>query len=212
VLMHFRREYADVRPSSEALIELSRENGLPFWLAAGEMCLARTIAGEGEYRGDEAAMMAGLAMLKKAVENLAASGADLIYTFSFIMLAEVYLTMKRVDECLSALDQIAQRIEQKDHRLLEVEVHRIRGEAILLRPDGATEAERCFRRAIEIGVRQGANAWRLRAATSLARLLIKTGRRDEAHAALAPAFAQFTEGFDTNDLREAKAILEELTA
>jgi class 3 adenylate cyclase/tetratricopeptide (TPR) repeat protein len=212
VLMHFRREYADVRPRSEALIELSRENGLPFWLAAGEMCLARTIAGEGEYRGDEAAMMAGLAMLKKAVENLAASGADLIYTFSFIMLAEVYLTMKRVDECLSALDQIAQRIEQKDHRLLEVEVHRIRGEAILLRPDGATEAERCFRRAIEIGVRQGANAWRLRAATSLARLLIKTGRRDDAHAALAPAFAQFTEGFDTNDLREAKAILEELTA
>jgi predicted ATPase len=52
----------------------------------------------------------------------------------------------------------------------------------------------------------------LRAATSLARLLIKTGRRDDAHAALAPAFAQFTEGFDTNDLREAKAILEELTA
>ena len=101
-------------------------------------------------------------MMKEAVESLAASGADLIYTFSFIMLAEVYLTMKRTDECLRALDQIAQRIEQKDHRLLEVEVHRIRGEAILLRPDGAVEAERCFRRAIEIGVRQGANSWRLR--------------------------------------------------
>jgi predicted ATPase len=143
---------------------------------------------------------------------LAASGADLIYTFSFIMLAEVYLTMKRVDECLSALDQIAQRIEQKDHRLLEVEVHRIRGEAILLRPDGAAEAERCFRRAIEIGVRQGANAWRLRAATSLARLLMKTGRRDEARAALAPAFAQFTEGFDTVDLLVAKSLLDELEA
>jgi class 3 adenylate cyclase/tetratricopeptide (TPR) repeat protein len=212
VLMHFRREYGDVRPRSEALIELSRENGLPFWLAAGEMCLARTIAGEGEFRGDEAAMTAGLAMLKKAVESLAASGADLIYTFSFIMLAEVYLTMKRVDECLRALDQIAQRIEQKDHRLLEVEVHRIRGEAILLRPDGTAEAERCFRRAIEIGVRQGANAWRLRAAMSLARLLMKTGRRDEAQAALTPAFAEFTEGFDTVDLREAKALLEELKA
>ena len=211
VLMHFRHEYAEVRPRSEALIELSRENGLPFWLAAGEMCLARTIAGEGEFRGDEAAMMSGLAMLKEAVQSLAASGADLIYTFSFVMLAEVYLTMKRTDECLRALDQIAQRIEQKDHRLLEVEVHRIRGEAILLRPDGAIEAERCFRRAIEIGVRQGAKSWRLRAATSLARLLSKTGRRDEARAALAPAFAEFTEGFDTSDLREAKLILEELT-
>jgi class 3 adenylate cyclase/tetratricopeptide (TPR) repeat protein len=212
VLMHFRHEYAEVRPRSEALIELSRENGLPFWLAAGEMCLARTTAGEGESRGDEAAMLSGLAMLKEAVQSLAASGADLIYTFSFIMLAEVYLTMKRTDECLRALDQIAQRIEQKDHRLLEVEVHRIRGEAILLRPDGAIEAKRCFRRAIEIGVRQGANSWRLRAAMSLARLLLKTERRDEARAALAPAYAEFTEGFDTSDLREAKAILEELNA
>jgi class 3 adenylate cyclase/tetratricopeptide (TPR) repeat protein len=212
VLMHFRREYAEVRPRSEALIELSRENGLPFWLAAGEMCLARTIAGEGQFRGDAAAMTSGLAMLKKAVESLAASGADLIHTFSFIMLAEVYLTMKRVDECLRALDQIAQRVEQKDHRLLEVEVHRLRGEAILLRPDGAIEAERCFRHAIEIGVRQGAKSWRLRAATSLARLLLKTDRRDEARAALTPAYAEFTEGFGTNDLLEAKAILDELSA
>ncbi len=69
VLMHFRHEYAEVRPRSEALIELSRENGLPFWLAAGEMCLARTTAGEGEFRGDEAAMMSGLAMLKEAVRE-----------------------------------------------------------------------------------------------------------------------------------------------
>ncbi len=51
VLMHFRHEYADVRPRSEALIELSRENGLPFWLAAGKMCLGRTIAGEGTVAG-----------------------------------------------------------------------------------------------------------------------------------------------------------------
>ena len=212
VLMHFRHEYADVRPRSEALIELSRENGLPFWLAAGKMCLGRTIAGEGEFRGDEAAMTSGLAMLKEAVESLAASGADLIYTFSFVMLAEVYLTMKRIDECLRALDQIAQRIEQKDHRLLEVEVHRLRGEAMLLRRDGAADAERCFRRAIEIAVSQQANSWRLRAATSLARLLMKTDRRDDARAILAPAFAQFTEGFYTSDLREAKTLLEELEA
>jgi class 3 adenylate cyclase/tetratricopeptide (TPR) repeat protein len=212
VLMHFRREYDEVRPRSEALIELSLENGLPFWLAAGKMCLARTIAGEGEFRGDEAAMTSGLAMLKEAVEDLAAAGADLIYTFSFIMLAEVYLTMKRVDESLRALDQIAQRIEQKDHRLLEVEVHRLRGEAMLLRPDGATEGERCFRRAIEIAERQRANSWRLRAATSLARLLMKTGRREEARARLTPAYAEFTEGFDTSDLLAAKALLEELEA
>ncbi len=212
VLMHFRHEYDEVRPRSEALIELSRENGLPFWLAAGKMCLARTIAGEGEGRGDAAAMTSGLAMLQEAVDDLAAAGADLIYTFSFVMLAEVYITMKRIDESLRALDQVAQRIEQKDHRLLEVEVHRLRGEAMLLRADGASEGERCFRRAIEIAERQRANSWRLRAATSLARLLMKTGRGKEARATLTPAYAEFTEGFDTSDLREAKALLEELEA
>ncbi len=212
VLMHFRREYADVRPRCEALIELSQENGLPFWLAAGKMCLGRTIAGEGQAVGDEAAMTSGLALLKESVESLAAAGAELIYSFSFALLAEVYIAMKRAEESLRALDQLTQRIEQKDHRLLEVEVHRLRGETMLLYKDGAVEAERCFRSAIEIGVRQQANSWRLRAATSLARLLARTGRRDEARATLAPAFAQFTEGFDTTDLLEAKTLLGELEA
>ncbi len=212
VLMHFRREYDDIRPRSEALIELSRENGLPFWLAAGKMCLACTIAGEGRFRGDEAMMMSGLAMLKESVEILAASGSDLIYSFSFVLLAEVYLGMKNADESLRALDQVAQRIEEKDHRLLEVEVHRLRGETMILLPDGAAEAERCYRRAIEIASRQQARWWGIRAATSLARLLARTDRRDEARATLAPAFAQFTEGFGTSDLREAKALLEELEA
>jgi predicted ATPase len=210
VLMHFRHEYEDVRPRSEALIELSRENGLPFWLAAGKMCLARTIAGEGAFVGDEAAVASGLAMLKESVESLESSGADLIYSFSLVLLAEVFILKKSIDESLGALDQAMQRVDQRDHRLLEVEIHRLRGETMLLRPDGAADAERCFRHAIEVAERQGANAWRLRAATSLARLLMKSDKRDNARAALAPALAQFTEGFGTSDLLEAKAILEEL--
>ena len=212
VLMHFQRDYAEVRPRAEAVIELSREHGLPFWLEVGKVCLARTIAGEGEFNGDQAAMLSGLEALKDSVESIAVSGADLFYTFSSVLLAEVYLMMKRADECLQALDHVGQRIEEKDHRLLEVEVHRLRGEAMLLRPDGAGEAERSFRRAIEIGMAQKANAWRLRAATSLARLLMQSGRRDEAHEALAAAYAVFTEGFETSDLREAKTLLDELCA
>ena len=210
VMSHFRHEYADVRSRSETLIELSTEYGFPYWLAAGKMCLARTIAGEGYYEGDEAALTTGLTMMKESAENLAASNADLIYSFSFVMLAEVYLMMKRPDDCLRELDQAALRAEQMDHRLLEAEIHRLRGESMLLRQDAAAEAERCFRRAIEIATRQQARSWGLRAATSLARLLAETGRRDDARATLAPAFAQFTEGFDTSDLRDAKALLEEL--
>ncbi len=210
VLNHFRREYADVRARSETLIEVSTEYGFPYWLAAGRMCLARTIAGEGYEQGDQAALTTGFAMLKEASEHLAASNADLIYSFSFVLLAEVCLLMKRPDESLRVLEQGSERAEQLDHRLLEAEIHRLRGETMLMLPDGTAKAEQCFRRAIETAVRQQACSWELRAAMSLARLLADTGRRDEGRATLAPVFAQFTEGFDTSDLRTAKALLEEL--
>jgi len=210
VLSHFRLEYAEVRSRSETLIELSTEYGFPYWLAAGKMCIARTAVGEAHARGDEAALKSGLTMMKESIKNLAASNADLIYSFSFVLLAEVHLMMKRPDECLRVLDQALQRAEQMDHRLLEAEIHRLRGEAILLGPNGAAEAERCFRRALEVAQQQQAHSWELRAATSLARLLAETGRRDEGRATLAPAFALFSEGLETSDLREAKTLLAEL--
>ncbi|MGC1191777.1 MAG: adenylate/guanylate cyclase domain-containing protein [Candidatus Binatus sp.] len=210
VLNHFRQEYAEVRTRSETLIELSTEYGFPYWLTAGKMCLARTIAGEAYIRGDQPALEAGLAMMKESIVNLAAANADLIYSFSFVLLAEVYLMMKRPDEALRELEMARQRADQMGHRLLEAEIHRLRGETMLTLPNGEDEAERCFRRAIEIALRQEARSWELRAATSLARLLSRSGRRDQARATLAPVFAQFTEGFETGDLREAKALLEEL--
>jgi len=211
VLGHFRREYAEVRSRAETLIELSTEYGFPYWLAAGKMCLARTIASEAYRRGDEAALAGGLAMLKEAAEHLAASNADLVYTFSFELLAEVYMMMKRPDESLIVLDEALQRAERMDHRLLEAEIHRLRGETMLLLAN-QPDAERCFRHAMEIAERQEGRSWELRAATSLARLLASSGRRDEGRAVLAPAFAKFTEGFDTSDLRNAKALLDELQA
>jgi class 3 adenylate cyclase/tetratricopeptide (TPR) repeat protein len=210
VLNHFRREYADVRARSETLIELSTEYGFPYWLAAGRMCLARVIAGEGHASGDQAVLASGLAMLIEASAHLAASNADLIYSFSFVLLAEVYLLMKRPDESLRVLDQAADRAEKLEHRLLEAEIYRLRGETMLTLPDGIEKAEQSFRRAIETAVRQTARSWQLRAATSLARLLADSGRREEARASLAPAFAQITEGFDTSDLRAARALLDEL--
>lgn len=210
VLQHFRREYDDIRPRSEALIELARENGLPYLLAAGKMCLARTMAGEGHFQGDEVAVNIGLTLLQEATEKLVASGADLIYSFSLILLAEVYLMMKRPAEGLSVLDDAQQRSEQFEHRLLEAEIHRLRGETMLLLPDGAAEAERSFRRALDIAQKSGARAWELRAATSLATLLASANQRDQARAALNSALAQFTEGFDTYDLIQAKSLLTEL--
>lgn len=211
VLNHFRREYTDVRARAETLIELATEYGFPYWLAAGKLCLARTIVGEAQFSGDREALEAGLAMTKEAVSNLAASNADLIYSFSFVLLPEVYLIMKRSDECEAALAQAQERADQLEHRILEAEIHRMRGELMLLREDDAS-AERYFRRALEVAYRQHARSWQLRAATDLARLLDRTGRRDEARTILAQTYAKFTEGFGTFDLLTAKALLDELGA
>jgi len=90
--------------------------------------------------------------------------------------------------------------------------HRLKGEAILMRDSSMTAAaEECFRKAIAITRSQSAKSWELRATTSLARLLRDTGRRDEARTMLAKIYDWFTEGFDTADLKDAKALLDELT-
>ena len=95
----------------------------------------------------------------------------------------------------------------------EAEVHRLDGELRLACDPAATPAaEACFRRAIEIARAQQARSWELRAARSLARLWRDHGRRAEAHDVLAPVYGWFTEGFDTPDLREAKALLDELAS
>jgi predicted ATPase len=91
-------------------------------------------------------------------------------------------------------------------------LYRLKGELLLLRNlSGATDAENCFRKAIEIAQRQQAKSWELRATMSLARLLAPQGRRDEAGTRLAEIYNWFTEGFDTADLKDAKTLLEELS-
>ena len=91
-------------------------------------------------------------------------------------------------------------------------LHHVKGELLLAQnPSDAVEAEQCFRTAIEIARRQSARSAELRATTSLARLLAKQGRRDEARTMLAEIYGWFTEGFDTADLKDAKALLDELS-
>ena len=90
---------------------------------------------------------------------------------------------------------------------LLAETYRLQGELLLRRGEGAEE---CFRKALDIARRQQAKSWELRAAMSLSRLWQQHGKRDEAHELLTPIYGWFTEGFDTTDLREAKALLKEL--
>ena len=108
------------------------------------------------------------------------------------------------------LDESLPFAETEQH-YYEAELHRLRGELLLMRTDADREgAERCFRKAIDIARRQSAKSWELRAATSLARLKAKLGKRDEGRTILAEIYNWFTEGFDTVDLKDAKALLDEL--
>jgi predicted ATPase len=107
-------------------------------------------------------------------------------------------------EALAVID------ETGEHRW-EAELHRLTGEFLLARtPDDHAEAEACFQQALDIARHQQAKSWELRAAMSLACLWQQQGKRAEAQALLAPIYDWFTEGFDTADLQEAKALLEEL--
>jgi predicted ATPase len=101
--------------------------------------------------------------------------------------------------------------DEHEIRHYEPEMHRLKGELLLKQnSSNGAEAQSCFRRAIEIARKQSAKSFELRATTSLARLLAKQGRRDEARAMLAEIYGWFTEGFGTADLKDAQALLDEL--
>jgi hypothetical protein len=129
------------------------------------------------------------------------------------LLAEVYLLAKRADDGLRAVSEGLRESEGDRRQWDHAELYRLKGELLLLQNvSGATDAENCFRGAIQIAQRQQAKSWELRATMSLARLLASQGRRDEAVTMLAAIYNWFTEGFDTADLKDAKALLDELSA
>ena len=127
------------------------------------------------------------------------------------MVADDFATVLRVyRRLLEVIAEALEVVQEKGERWWEAEIHRLKGELLLKQDDPNTvEAQICFERAIEIAHRQSAKSLELRATISLVRLLAEQGRRDEAHAMLAGIYDWFTEGFDTPDLKDAKALLDE---
>jgi predicted ATPase len=115
-----------------------------------------------------------------------------------------------VPQALQQVDDALARVRSTGERLFESDLNRLRGDLLLAsaQPD---QAEECFHQAIALARDQGARMWELRAATSLARLRRDQGRRAEAHDLLAPVYGWFTEGFETADLEDARALLQELS-
>jgi predicted ATPase len=136
----------------------------------------------------------------------------LLLTPSFLGLqAGLCIKIKKCRKALKLLNEALARVERLEERWFEADLRRLKGEALLgCSPERAPEAERSFKQAIDIARAQSAKSWELRAATSLARLWADQGRRDEARDLLAPVYGWFTKGFDTADLADAKALLDEL--
>ena len=127
----------------------------------------------------------------------------------FCILAEALVLQGQHDEALTAICEAQQTVALTGEGAWNPELHRSQG-LVLLSQNKVSESEVAFQRALQLARQQQAKSWELRAAMSLARLWGEQGRRTEAHALLAPIYGWFTEGFDTPDLREAKALLDAL--
>ena len=152
-----------------------------------------------------------MAQVRQGITAYRATGAALLVPYYCTVLADVAAHLGDTEDGLQALAEAYALVEQHDERWWEAEIHRLRG-VLLLRQPGTpqAEAEACFQRALDVARRQEAKSLELRAAMSLAACGSSRASSAEARELLAPVYGWFTEGFDTADLQEAKALLDEL--
>jgi predicted ATPase/class 3 adenylate cyclase len=214
MLHHFRREVQPIHERVERLMGLSQEQGFPFWLAMGLIWQGWVLAEHG--RGEE-----GILQMRQGLAAVRATGARQGGAYALTMLAEAYGKVGRAGKGLALLVEALSLLERTGERFWEAELYRLKGELTLqqLQVSGSAlqvdtlraEAEEWFWKAIEIARRQKGKSLELRAVASLSRLWQQQGRKEDARQMLAEIYNWFTEGFDTKDLQEAKALLEELT-
>jgi TOMM system kinase/cyclase fusion protein len=199
-----RRDVQAVHKQAEAAVTLSTAQGFPLYAALGTSLCGWALAMQG--RDEE-----GLAQVRQGVAAYRATGAALWVPYFCTVLADVSNHLGRTEDGLQALAEAHTMVEQQEERLWEAEISRLRG-VLLLRQPGTpqVEAEAWLQRALDVARRQEAKSLELRAAMSLSRLWQQQGKQAEAHELLAPVYGWFTEGFDTADLQEAKALLEQL--
>jgi predicted ATPase len=140
-----------------------------------------------------------------------ATGAEVARPHFLALLAEAHGSIGEPEAGLTALAEALSLVDKTGERYYEAEIFRLKGELLLQQSsDNSTAAESCFQQAIATAQNQQAKSLELRGTTSLARLWQQQGKRQEAHDLLAPVYNWFTEGFDTADLKEAKALLDAL--
>jgi tetratricopeptide (TPR) repeat protein len=224
-----RREWRVAQERAEEAIALCSERGFSYYLALATVLRGRALAEQGEV-GE------GIAQMRQGMSAIRTMEVEAALPLCLTNLAAGCERMGQAKEGLTVLEEALAMVSRTGHRRKEAELYRLKGELTLAQssvqtnqkakgkgqkakipstqhptPSTQAEAEACFHKAIEVARRQQAKSWELRAATSLARLWQRQSKRKEAHKLLAEIYGWFTEGFDTKDLQEAKALLEELS-
>jgi class 3 adenylate cyclase len=216
-----RREGPLARERAEAVMTLATEQGFPYFSSYGTRVRGWALAEQGQ--GEE-----GITQMRQGLAAFRATGAEM-RTYFLAPLAEACANVGQAEEGLSVLAEALATGNKTGERIYEAELYRLKGELTLQQSitqrlessvpstqrsapstPAEAEAEACFLKAIEIARRQQAKSLELRAVMSLSRLWQHQGKKDEAHRMLAEIYGWFTEGFDTKDLQEAKALLQEL--
>jgi predicted ATPase len=213
VLHQLRQEVHAVREQVQEVLRISVEQGFALYLAWGTILRGWALAQEelelvgGQPAPAPAQAQEGASQMCEGIAALRAIGAAVTLPSSLASLAQAYGQVGKIEQALDLLDEALGLVDENGERCWEAELHRLKGELVLRREEQA-EAEVCFQLALHIARRQHARLWELRAATSLGRLWQRQGKKAEARALLDDIYSWFKEGFDTADLREARALLE----
>jgi predicted ATPase len=198
--------YAATNAQSDEIVALADNKGAVLWKAFGALNQGCALAMTGKASDAVQIITSGIAVWRS-------TGATVWVPLFQSHLASAYAELGQLDDALRCIGEAMTTVETTRERWYEADVHRIAGEIALKSPKAdAAKAETYFERALAVSRAQQAKSWELRAAMSLARLWRDQGKRDEAHDLLAPIYGWFTEGFDTLDLKEARALLDELHA
>lgn len=205
VVRQFRRESLETKELAEAVIALSSEYGFQYNLGMSEILMGWAVAGGGDAEE-------GLPQISKGLDRLAALGAEMFRPHGLCLLADAYWRTGRAEDGLAALAEAQLAVARSGESYYEAELHRIRGELLLESEagDGQPEAEASLSLALKIARKQQAKALELRASLSLGRLYLRQSERRKARQALADIYGWFTEGTEILDMKEARALLDEL--
>jgi predicted ATPase len=200
----FRGNYQAVNTLGEEVVALAEEKGALLWKGSGVIDQGYVSALTGKASDAVQMITAGIGLWR-------ATGATAWMPLYRLHLAKAYSELDQFDEAWRNIRDAMSAIEDTKERWWEAEVNRTAGEITQLSPErDAAKAEEYFERALAVARQQQAKSWELRAAMSLARLWRDQGKVSQARELLAPVYGWFTEGFDTRDLKEAKALLAEL--